>query len=133
MTVKTDTKEKFHAITVAEPLLSAVMTAELSECLLSYLQNGVNVPGDNPRNVVLIMKEVDAVELPVAETLVRVQQQFYEQSASFVICALKPAVEDFLEKHEILELLNVTPSESEAWDIVQMEEIERELMDGDEE
>ena len=27
--------------------------------------------------------------------------------------------------------MNVTPTESEAWDIVQMEEIERELLDGD--
>jgi hypothetical protein len=29
--------------------------------------------------------------------------------------------------------MNVTPTESEAWDIVQMEEIERELLGGDEE
>ena len=28
-------------------------------------------------------------------------------------------------------MLNITPTESEAWDIVQMEEIERELLDGD--
>ena len=28
------------------------------------------------------------------------------------------------------EVMNVTPTESEAWDIVQMEEIERELMEG---
>jgi hypothetical protein len=28
--------------------------------------------------------------------------------------------------------MNITPTESEAWDIVQMEEIERELMDEDE-
>ena len=33
--------------------------------------------------------------------------------------------------NEMLEVMNVTPTESEAWDIVQMEEIERELMDGD--
>jgi len=26
--------------------------------------------------------------------------------------------------------MNITPSESEAWDIVQMEEIERELLNG---
>ena len=32
---------------------------------------------------------------------------------------------------EIAEILNITPTESEAWDIVQMEEIERELLDGD--
>jgi len=29
--------------------------------------------------------------------------------------------------------MNVTPTESEAWDIVQMEEIERELLGDDEE
>jgi hypothetical protein len=39
--------------------------------------------------------------------------------------------EEFFEKTELLELLNITPTESEAWDIVQMEEIERELLDGD--
>jgi len=27
-----------------------------------------------------------------------------------------------------LELMNVTPTQSEAWDIVQMEEIERDLL-----
>jgi hypothetical protein len=27
--------------------------------------------------------------------------------------------------------MNITPTESEAWDIVQMEEIERELLDSD--
>jgi hypothetical protein len=27
--------------------------------------------------------------------------------------------------------MNVTPTESEAWDIVQMEEIERELLDNE--
>ena len=41
------------------------------------------------------------------------------------------AVEAFFEEAELLDLLNFTPTESEAWDIVQMEEIERELMDGD--
>jgi anti-anti-sigma regulatory factor len=48
-----------------------------------------------------------------------------------VICNLQPAVEQLLEQNELLELMNVTPTESEAWDIVQMEEIERELL-GDE-
>jgi hypothetical protein len=37
-----------------------------------------------------------------------------------------------LNNEELLELFNVTPTESEAWDIVQMEEIEREFMDEEE-
>ena len=41
---------------------------------------------------------------------------------------MQNTVSDKLEEMDILELMNVTPTESEAWDIVQMEEIERDLM-----
>lgn len=124
MNVKTETKEKFHAITVADPVLSATMTDELAECLLPYLQNDV-------KNLVLILKNVESVDTVAAEKLVHLQQRFYENSASFVICELQKQVEDFLDQNELLEMMNVTPTESEAWDIVQMEEIEREMMDGE--
>ena len=43
---------------------------------------------------------------------------------------MQPAVSEKLEQLELLEIMNITPTESEAWDIVQMEEIERELMNG---
>lgn len=122
MNVKSDTKEKFHAITVNEPVLSASMTDDLGECLLPYLQNDV-------KNLVLILRNVTNLETVAAEKLVYIQQKFYENSASFVICELQQPVEDFLDNNNLLELMNVTPTESEAWDIVQMEEIERELMD----
>jgi hypothetical protein len=62
---------------------------------------------------------------------VRTQQKFYEAGASFVICELQKDVEAFLDEKELLELMNFTPTESEAYDIVQMEEIERELLDDD--
>lgn len=124
MQVKTDTKEKFHAITVTEPVLSATMTDDLGICLLAYLQNDV-------KNVVLIAKNITILDVAAAEKLVYIQQQFYENNASFVICELQKPVEDFLDQHELLEMMNATPTESEAWDIVQMEEIERELLGGD--
>lgn len=124
MQVKIDTKQKFHAITIIEPVLSANMTAELDECLLPILQNDV-------KNVVLIVKDINELDEAAGEYLLKVQQTFYEQGASFVICELQPAVEDALDKAGILELMNVTPTESEAWDIVQMEEIERELLGGE--
>lgn len=124
MQVKTDTKEKFHAITVTDPFLTASMTDEMEDCLLPYLQNDV-------KNVVLIAKEIGAVDMAAAEKLVNIQQKFYENNASFVICELQKPVEDFLDKNELLEMMNVTPTESEAWDIVQMEEVERELLGDD--
>jgi anti-anti-sigma factor len=125
MQVKIDTKEKFHAITLPGPSLSATMTEELGECLLPYLQNDV-------KNIVLILKDIQNIDNAAAEKLVSIQQQFYEQGVSFVICELQKPVEEFLDRDELLEVMNVTPTQSEAWDIVQMEEIERELLGGEE-
>jgi len=122
MKVKIDTKERFHAITLSEPSLSATMTDELGSSLLIYLQNDV-------KNVVLNLQDIENMDNAAAGKLVEVQQKFYENNASFVICGLQKQVEEFLDQIELLELMNVTPSESEAWDIVQMEEIERELLD----
>jgi anti-anti-sigma factor len=124
MEVKIDTKEKFHVITLLQANLSATMTEELSDPLLSYLQADI-------KNLVFNLKELHSIDNISAEKLVKVQQKFYENNASFVICELQPQVEEFLDKAELLEMMNVTPTESEAWDIIQMEEIERELLDGD--
>jgi len=124
MQVKIDTKQKFHAITIIEPVLTANMTAELDECLLPFLQNDV-------KNVILIVKDINELDDAAGEYLLKIQQTFYEQGASFVICELQPSVEEALDRAGILEMMNVTPTESEAWDIVQLEEIERELMGGE--
>jgi len=121
MKVKTDTKEKFHAISVETPQLSANMAAELSNDLVKFLQS-------SNRNIVLNLKDVTSIDKEAAESLVKVQQKFYEENASFIVCCLQNSVEEFLDKEDLLELMNVTPTESEAWDILQMEEIERELM-----
>jgi anti-anti-sigma factor len=121
MEVKTDTKEKFTVIGVTEPQLSANMTEELCKGLETYLEKSI-------RNIVLNLKAVSGLDEESAEILCKTQQKFYEQGASFVICELTPAVETSLDEKDLLELMNVTPTESEAGDIVQMEEIERELL-----
>ncbi len=123
MQVKIDTREKFHAITILEPVLAANMTEDLEKVLLPII--GLEV-----KNVVLILKDIPEVEEAAAESLVKIQQAFYDNSASFVICELTPEVEKYLEDDGFLELMNVTPTESEAWDIVQLEEVERELLNG---
>jgi len=131
MQVKIDTKEKFHAITVPGPELSADMTEELGNVLLPYLQNDGSGADGPVKNIILILQDIQTIGETAAGKLVELQQKFYENSASFVICGLQKQVEEFLDEIELLELMNVTPTESEAWDIVQMEEIERELLDGE--
>ncbi|MGB8194633.1 MAG: STAS domain-containing protein [Chitinophagaceae bacterium] len=125
MLVKIDTRQKFHVITLNSNDLSANMTAELKNSLLPLLQNDV-------KNIVFNLKDLVHVDAEAAESLANLQQYFYENNASFVFCEIPPLVETLLDQQGLLEVMNTTPTESEAWDIVQMEEIERELL-GDEE
>jgi len=122
MKVKIDTKEKFHVISPEEPVLSANMTEELKQKLLPYLDTEI-------KNIVLKLGMVKEMDKRVAEIIFNLQQAFYERNASFVICEIQKPVEEIFDQLELLDVLNFTPTESEAWDIVQMEEIEREFLD----
>lgn len=124
MFFKIDTKQKFTVITPNDKNFSDKLTAPFAETALNCLASDI-------KNIILNMEHVQEINKEAAQKVAELQQQFYESNASFVICSLQPAVENMLEDFEMLELLNVTPTESEAWDIVQMEEIERELMDDD--
>lgn len=118
---KTNTKEKFHEIMVLEHQLSANMTAQLVQTLTNYLQS-------IEKNVILQLNDVAEIDTPVAEALVSLQTTFYENNASFVICGVQLEVRNFLDEAQLLDFLNIAPTLSEAWDILQMEEIERELL-----
>jgi anti-anti-sigma factor len=122
MQVKIDTKEKFTVITPVNPGLHDNLAEEATQILLPYLQKDI-------KNIVLNLREVKTMETEFAGTLASLQQKFYENNVSFVICCVNQQLEDFLEELEILEIMNTAPTETEAWDIVQMEEIERELLD----
>src|SRR3954465_6262328 len=123
MNFKIDTKEKFTVITPLTGNLSDKLTEELIQIATEKLKKDI-------KNVVVNLKNVFSLNESAATHLVKLEQTFYEHNASFVVCELQPSVETEFEKDELLDLLNITPSESEAWDIVQMEEIERELMNG---
>lgn len=120
MKVKHDTKEKFHVITILESAVSANMTDGMEKAFSDATQNDV-------KNLIIDASEIKELDREVAEKLVSMQQISYENGHSFVICCLTPTVESFLDQEDLLEIMNVTPTLSEAMDIVQMEEIEREL------
>lgn len=126
MNVKIDTKEKFSVITPAGDNLTENMTDEWEGQLLSFLKK-------DPPHLVVNMENVKEISRTAAEKLAEVQQAFYERNISLIICCLSESVEEQFEKSELLETMNVTPTESEAWDIMHMEEIERELLDDENE
>jgi anti-anti-sigma factor len=122
MNFKVDTKEKFTTITVNETNIYVNVAEKLTELCVAYLSKDV-------KNIILNLQSVTDIDEEAANSIVKLQQNFYEANASFVICNIENTVEAAFEKLELLEFMNITPTESEAWDIVQMEEIERELLD----
>jgi anti-anti-sigma factor len=122
MNFKADTKEKFTTIILNEQKICVNVAENLTELCMPYLSKPV-------KNIILQLANVKEIEAAAALKIVALQQSFYQANASFVICCMQKEVEDTLDELEVLEVMNVTPTESEAWDIVQMEEIERELLD----
>ena len=126
MKLKIDTKEKFIVLTPEETNISANMTDDIAK-IANY--TSFEIP-----HIIVNMRMVKEIADAAAEMFSELQQQFYDHNKSMVICELQPTVEAVFEKLELVETMNITPTETEAWDIVQMEEIERELLgDFDEE
>jgi hypothetical protein len=124
MLIKIDTKEKFSVITPETNEITANMSDELRKCLMDQLVYPIP-------HVILNLQTKSNIEDSVLMMLSEVQEIFYNENNSFVIFGLNKSILNRLGELELLDTMNITPSESEAWDIVQMEEIERELMHGD--
>ena len=121
MKVKIDTKEKFYVITPLESTISANMTDDFKDKILPYLEKKI-------KNLIINLSQVSEVDKNSAEMIVGLQKRFYDDNASFVICEMQKSVQKIFEQLKLLHVINIAPTESEAWDIVQMEEIERELL-----
>jgi len=120
MNFKIDTREKFTMITPVSDFSSDKLTAEFNKLFSSFLQHKTNI--------VISLKNIANAKENIVNELAALQQQFYEHNISFVICEVPIPVQAIINDLDLDGVLNVTPTETEAWDIVQMEEIERELM-----
>jgi anti-anti-sigma regulatory factor len=118
--VKIDTKEIFHVICIEETLLTAIMAEKFDE-LVEQLQ------ADDEKSLVIDLKNVEQIDLTVPENFMLLHNKTYSKSKSLVFCNVNAAVKQVIDAKTEPQALNITPTESEAWDIVQMEEIEREL------
>ena len=125
MNFKIDTKERFTVITPETDCLDANIAGELWKTATMRL-------ADVPRNVIVNLRQVKKANADAVNDIAGLQQHFYDNGASFVLCEVAEALLPQFESEDLPDVLNITPTESEAWDIVQMDEIERELMSGEE-
>lgn len=124
MELKIDTKEKYQLITPAGASITANIAAEIVAICNKCLESA-------QKNMVLNLENVKEIAPDACQILTDLQQAFYDKSASFVMCCLSSNIENAFDSLGLLEVLNLTPTLSEASDIVMMEEIERELLDSD--
>ena len=124
MSFKISTKEKFHELQVSASSLTVNVAGEIENACNDLLAGDV-------KNVILQLDEVTSAEERAIEKIVLLQQRFYENESSFIVCCLTPEVEQQLEDLSLLETLNPVPTLSEAWDMAQMEEVERDLLSGE--
>jgi anti-anti-sigma regulatory factor len=124
MELKIDTKEKYQLLTPAGASITAIIAAEIVTICNKCLESA-------QKNMVLNLENVEEIAPDACQILTDLQQAFYDKSASFVMCCLNTKLEDSFDGLGLLEVLNLTPTLSEASDIVMMEEIERELLDSD--
>jgi anti-anti-sigma factor len=122
MNVKISTNAKFHAISFLERELAANMTEDLRSFLLPFLHQEV-------KNLVIIMKDIQKIDSAAAMALLQIRNSFYENRASLVLCELQAPVKKMFAPGEQYEGLQITPTFSEAADMVYLEEIEREMTD----
>jgi len=124
MHYKIDTKEKFTVLSLLDPSLSSNLVPELNDLIKKLGSN-------SPKNLVLNLEGVKDWDLSIMELLAQHQEVFYDNNTSFVLCCLSDDLQNSLDSTEFGEVMNLTPTETEAWDICHIEEIYRELLDSD--
>lgn len=122
MNFKIDTKEKFTVITPQ----TEHFDANIAEALWEAATMGIE---KERGNVIVNLQQISQADATAINDLASLQQHFYGKNKSFIVCGVQPPVTEIIKSEDLEETLNITPTESEAWDVVQMEEIERELMD----
>jgi anti-anti-sigma factor len=120
MKIKVDTKEKFQVLRPNTPELSVIMAEEIISLVTHQF-------GTATKNAIIDMTGVANADEQALVELATLLQLCQKNQASLVFYGVNPAVKSAMQGLDLIDVFQITPTESEAWDIVQMEEIEREL------
>ncbi|WP_291913538.1 hypothetical protein [Chitinophaga sp. CB10] len=122
MKFKIDTKEKIVVFCPEENALDANLAA-------SFIETATTLPGLETRNLILDLHFVEKLENEGVEAILAVYSHMYDNNRSCAVTGLNSALTPLL-KEAAPENFNFAPTMAEAIDLVMMEELERELLDG---
>lgn len=121
MTYSLKNHENFDIVTFESTSLDEIALNELESISITLL--------DEKRSLILNLKSLAELSDKNQDFLAQLHEKSYENECSFVICELKPELKNTLELNH--PQIAVAPTQIEAIDIVSMEVIERELLNGE--
>jgi len=118
-----DTKENFDIITPINDLFDQDLAEEIQQFLsASILKN---------RSAIIDFSSIQSIENNLNQTIIDWHHKMYDSNLSFALCEMNDEVKKSMQENDESDILNITPKQIEAIDIVAMEGLERELL-GDE-
>jgi anti-anti-sigma regulatory factor len=118
-----DTKENFDIITPINELFDQDLAEKIQQFLsASILKN---------RSAIIDFSSIQSIENNLNQIIIDWHHKMYDSNLSFALCEMNDEVKKSMQENEEFDILNITPKQIEAIDIVAMEGLERELL-GDE-
>jgi anti-anti-sigma regulatory factor len=118
-----DTKENFDIITPINELFDQDLAEKIQQFLsASILKN---------RSAIIDFSSIQSIENNLNQTIIDWHHKMYDSNLSFALCEMNDEVKKSMQENDEFDILNITPKQIEAIDIVAMEGLERELL-GDE-
>lgn len=124
MEFKYDTKPTYIIITPVTTAIDANMTATLR-------QNLQKTTGDGNDNYIIDLQNCTLADISTLKELTTLHEYCYENERSLVFTNATGDVLNQLKENDITETINYTPTMQEAVDIISMEILERELLNGE--
>lgn len=118
MKYEVEQKDKLVVVRTKVEKLDALHAPELKSELVMLNKGGA-------KNIVLDMTETRYCDSSGLSAVLVANRLCRDSQGSFVLCGLQPAVQKLIAISQLDSVLKITPTPSEAVDLVYMEEVER--------
>ncbi len=119
-----ENEEKYSVIVSKVEKLDTLSAPDLKSEILYSIKNG-------NRNIIIDLQNTRYCDSSGLSALLTGNRLCKEIGGTFVVSSLQPGVEKLVQISQLTSVLNITPSLNEAVDWVMMDEIERDLQEGE--
>ncbi len=120
MKFEIEDKDKVTVIKTKVEKLDAIHAPELKSEIVMLNKEG-------KKNIIMDLSETRYIDSSGLSAVLVANRLCRDSNGSFVICGLQPSVQKLITISQLDPILKITPTQTEAIDLVYMEEVEREL------